>query len=119
MRVFEELDVLAGDATAVRPLSDVLATLEMPVEENKKCPFAALGGPNPHANPTKAAAPAEVAAVAAAGQCPFPFILLHDPITGLKDPKTWLALIVILAAYIYEHGLSGVLAMLRVKVGLA
>lgn len=36
MRVFEELDVMAGDADSVRPLNDVLATLDMPVRENDK-----------------------------------------------------------------------------------
>ena len=122
MRVFEELDVLAGDAVAVRPLGDVLATLEMPVEENKKCPFAALGGTNPHAKARPAVAPATVdreAPAAAAGQCPFPFILLHDPVAGFKDPKTWLAIVAILAAYIWELGVGGVLAMFQKNLGMA
>ena len=44
MRTFEELDVLNGDATAVRPLALALATLAMPVKKDQKCPFAGMGG---------------------------------------------------------------------------
>jgi hypothetical protein len=83
----------------VRPLAEVLSTLEMPVRENQKCPFAALGGPNPHAAEadtasatdrgvgavTKAGAPIS----AAASACPFPFILLHEPTKAMVAPYCW------------------------------
>eukprot|EP00808_Paulinella_micropora_P017137 g81074.t1 len=99
MRVFEELDVMAGDASQVRSLQEVLATLEMPVRENEKCPFASLGakaGFSAHNTSTTQPAVAQ-------GECPFPFILLHDPVKGLKNPKAWLlALLVLVFAILYR-----------------
>ncbi len=86
MRCFEELDVLAGDAAAVRPLAAVLSTLKMPVAKNHKCPFAHMGGPNPHA--TAKPTPPAAAAHAEGAECPFPFILLHDPVRCLQ-PSYW------------------------------
>ena len=93
MRCFEELDVLAGDADAVRPLAKVLGTLKMPVSRGQKCPFAHMGGPNPHAKaktPCHAATRSAAAAQAHAegAECPFPFILLHDPVRCLQ-PSYW------------------------------
>eukprot|EP00946_MAST-07B_sp_MAST-7B-sp1_P003788 g3788.t1 len=89
MRCFEELDVVAGDAEAVRPLAAVLDTLKIPVARSQKCPFAHMGGPNPHA---AAKTPRHAAAASAAhgegAECPFPFILLHDPVRCL-EPSYW------------------------------
>ena len=34
-----------------------------------------------------------------AGKCPFPFILLHDPIEGMKNPKFWICLVLLLALF--------------------
>ena len=51
-----------------------------------KCPFATMGGPNPHTSKTNVDA-----ATVAKGECPWPFILLHDPKRGVQNPWTWLA----------------------------
>jgi len=94
MRVFEELDVMSVEADKVRPLQDVLATLEMPVKENQKCPFANMGGPNPHAV-VDALSGKKGGKLADGAKCPFPFILLHDPKEGMKDPRAWLVFAVL------------------------
>ena len=120
MRVFEELDVLAGDAVAVRTLATVMATLEMPIKKENKCPFAVLGGPNPHKVGTTTAAAAAAAAAAAnvnqvdaamasKSECPWPFILLHDPKKGLQNPWTWLALVVVLLGMLFPNQLKTML----------
>ncbi len=90
MRVFEELDVRAGDSDAVRSLAAVLDTLNLPVVKGEKCPFAVVGsGYNPHA----AMAPSKQAK----GECPWPFILLHDPVKGAQNPLTWILVLIIAA----------------------
>ena len=112
MRVFEELDVMAGDADSVRSLEDVMATLKMPVSKEKKCPFAVLGGPNPHAAggamplassesgaTDKTVMEKEKEATTTAAECPWPFILLHDPIKGVQNPLTFVLLAVCLSMY--------------------
>ena len=58
----------------------------MPVAKNHKCPFAHMGGPNPHA--TAKTPPPAAAAHAEGAECPFPFILLHDPVRCLQ-PSYW------------------------------
>ena len=90
MRVFEELDVRAGDSDAVRSLAAVLDTLNLPVVKGEKCPFAVVGsGYNPHA----AMAPSKQAK----RECPWPFILLHDPVKGAQNPLTWILVLIIAA----------------------
>jgi heme oxygenase len=131
MRIFEELDVLSGIPDAkVRDYSAATVYYEdclqrqkdsvddfVVVESSKKCPFAILGGANPHKNPLKesksiddkedeiAKAVPMVETVnpgmsddrisktnAAKGKCPWPFIFLHDPLAGMQDYQTWIVL---------------------------
>ena len=100
MRVFEELDVRAGDSDEVRSLAQVLETLNMPVREGEKCPFAVFGGTfNPHGTPDGPARGNGMAVAATKGECPWPFILLHDPIKGFSNPLTWL-LVALIAAIV-------------------
>jgi len=129
MRVFEEFDVLAGvNGAKVRPIEEALVyyedcvrrqnaispelgdstrfSMEEKEEQESKCPFAFLGGPNPHAlvkgNEASIADRSitggdnrgtnQEMSVHDHGRCPWPFILLHDPITGFRDYQTWVVL---------------------------
>ena len=113
MRCFEELDVMSGDAVSVRSLEEVMLTLKMPVKKEQKCPFAVLGGPNPHAvggsmpfvpkKETTTASKVDVTAIK--GECPWPFVLLHDPVVGMKNPLTYVLLVVLFAVF-YRQILS-------------
>ena len=98
MLVFEELDVMAGDIDHVRPLNDVLATLDMPVRANDKCPFASLGGVNPHA-PAVGQDETESTAVGEASStkvqtavCPIP----HEAFAWVQ-PALWVLVAVVVA----------------------
>lgn len=94
MRVFEELDVLACEAERVRPLAEVLATLDLPVDPTQKCPFSNMGGPNPHA----AAAEDSGAATTTAKGCPIPHTALAK-LFGWVQPVLAVAVAAI-AAYV-------------------
>mmetsp|Transcript_28414 Transcript_28414/g.74651 ORF Transcript_28414/g.74651 Transcript_28414/m.74651 type:complete len:489 (-) Transcript_28414:76-1542(-) len=106
MRVFEELDVLGCDADRVRPLAEVLATLEMPVVKEQKCPFAVRGGPNPHAGTATTAEPGAVVPTAQGGMgCPItavPRAMLNP--TVWRHPVTWLllAVVAVMIATVWE-----------------
>ena len=117
MRVFEELDVKGGvQGAQVRPLSEATKYYDRCVTDQKQgrrgsasvpagssqCPFAYLGGPNPHASaeaPTEKVAATPVSTTEAtkelsrshekSGRCPWPFVFFHDPTQGLKDWQTW------------------------------
>ena len=138
MRIFEELDVLNGiDGAFVREYESATVyfencvkkqasrigntdqdnddTTEKKYEDASKCPFAALGGPNPHkmmATPAKVepsqdekepilenkelkfndtvTQPSQQTAGSKNERCPWPFIFFHDPQTGLRDFQTWI-----------------------------
>jgi hypothetical protein len=97
MRVFEELDVMAGDIDHVRPLNDVLATLDMPVRANDKCPFAVLGGANPHATAaeddvTESTAGGATSTKVQTAACPIP----HEALAWVQ-PALWLLVAVVVA----------------------
>ena len=80
MRVFEELDVRAGDSDAVRPLAAVLETLNMPVRAGEKCPFAVVGsGYNPHATITTSASSSKTK-----GECPGPLFCFTIPLAARR-----------------------------------
>jgi heme oxygenase len=98
MRLFEELDVQARVTGAtVRPLSEALACAARRSSAvsgrdrhapaagavSDKCPFL-VRPPSSGGGVTAAPAPSK--------QCPWPFILLHDPATGVRDAKTWAVL---------------------------
>jgi len=100
MRTFEELDVLMGVRDQVRTLQEVLDTLEMPVKAGQKCPFAGMGGsagklfhgsaaPSKNRDESRDSGSA-ASAVEVAGKCPFPFVLLHDPMSVVQNPSALL-----------------------------
>jgi heme oxygenase len=112
MRVFEELDVSGGVPGArVRDVREALIYYDREIEQQKftkdvmtgfdedaKCPFGFTGGPNPHEmmsveNKTKVTTKKSEAA----GRCPWPFVVLHDPATFMKDWQTWLVMGVVLS----------------------
>ena len=143
MRIFEELDVLNGIAGAqVQDYEAAVAYYEQCVKKQQmrndgvdmaadeheakaeaqpsaKCPFAMLGGPNPHKTPQKETKPKDVkeekrsntvptietvnakpsvkeveapSSNGAKERCPWPFVFIHDPQTGMKDYQTWIVL---------------------------
>jgi heme oxygenase len=103
MRIFEELDVRAGDAQQVRTLEQVLSTLKMPVRKDAKCPFASLGGPNPHAKEKKKTQKNTTESDIVEKHCPFPFILLHDPVRGVQDPLFFISVVVCVVSLWYSR----------------
>jgi heme oxygenase len=106
MRLFEELDVQARvPGAAVRPLSEALAYARASsagggvsdpapkAAASDKCPF--LARPPSSGAASSAAAPSKEDP-SSPKQCPWPFILLHDPAAGARDAKTWAVLGLIL-----------------------
>ena len=87
---------------------------EAAAAKEAECPFGFVGGSNPHGPSTTSGKTGERAARAAGerappsssipassgaeattkhagGQCPWPFVFLHDPATGSRDWRTWFA----------------------------
>mmetsp|Transcript_15763 Transcript_15763/g.23201 ORF Transcript_15763/g.23201 Transcript_15763/m.23201 type:complete len:465 (+) Transcript_15763:90-1484(+) len=90
MRIFEELDVKANiPGSTVRPLTDVLAYKvkrgSTTVKASDECPFLAKKKQQTQDNTLGELHMKE----ATKGRCPWPFVFFHDPVTGLKDYKTW------------------------------
>jgi heme oxygenase len=86
MRLFEELDVKANvPGAVVRPLAEALKFREQEVvlANDEKCPF--LLDQAKKGDKIK-------------GKCPWPFILMHDPVYGMRDWKTWALLGLILCS---------------------
>lgn len=95
MRLFEELDVAGGvPGATIRPLKQVYSSPRQTVSMNNRktaenpsatCPFVVdkRQKKEPEA------------------ECPWPFVVLHDPITFLRSFKTWL-LIGFILAFIYQ-----------------
>jgi len=86
MRIFEELDCFAGvEGAVVRPLEDALAYL-VDLEDtetnqgDEKCPFGFVGT-NPH-KPVQVRNESIDGKPGNSNRCPWPFIFLHDPMTG-------------------------------------
>lgn len=127
MRVFEELDVLNGmmKDDDVRSYESAISYYNVCIERQKaqekrgtltlsetdrvdgeretfKCPFAVLGGPNPHEKtkdstpiPDVILPPSRSTVSNSKGdqkhaRCPWPFIFFHDPATGMRDYQTWI-----------------------------
>jgi hypothetical protein len=79
MRIFEVLDVKANfPGATVRSLEEVLA-FEPSTTGSNECPFA---------KPSAAAGGGATNATKK-GRCPWPFIILHDPVVALRDWQTW------------------------------
>jgi heme oxygenase len=99
MRLFEELDVMANvPGASVRPLEEVLAyadgvagPVDAKAAAEAECPF--MIGKMKTAASAAAAPTIDESAVAKTAadkkRCPWPFILMHDPVDGLRDWQTW------------------------------
>lgn len=146
MRIFEELDVLSGkmnerdirsfesavsyydkciqmqnaktkSASITSPEYDIHEEKE---EETFKCPFAKLGGPNPHlkidgeskqnhdtidqkvaSDETSDSKADKEKGSDSNARCPWPFIFFHDPATGMKDYQTWIV-IALVSCYFWK-----------------
>ena len=72
-------------------------------DEVVKCPFAKLGGPNPHAKigdektseteeDDNIERPDVEKETNKGERCPWPFIFFHDPKTGMRDWQSWAVL---------------------------
>ena len=99
MRLFEELDVMATiPGSTVRPLEDALKYNDLTkrgatkhhgdggLDKDAKadqCPFAK------QAIASASDGNADATASKSLAQCPWPFVLLHDPAEGLRDWRTW------------------------------
>lgn len=88
IRLFEELDVMANvPCAAVRPLEEALSSADKDKMKSmsdgaEKCPFANLAKGAPTANSDGHTSMIK-------SGCPWPFILLHDPVQGCRDWRTW------------------------------
>jgi heme oxygenase len=116
MRMFEELDVMAGiQGAAVRPLSEALKYGDDAYNETKDnlrshyepkqvtCPFANLNSQQVQDRPVSSE---QTVIAVPRGKCPWPFILLHDPLEGMKDYKTCIVLCFI-TCYVYSLWCGG------------
>ena len=131
MRIFEELDVLGGvKGASVRDYGEATCYYEDCIKdqlekkekgvgyedegegievEKTECPFAKLGGPNPHILmnnfPTssheerqraekkdKNSSTLKKSKQNNVERCPWPFIFFHDPKTGFQDWQTWMVI---------------------------
>ena len=140
MRIFEELDVLSGKMdgkdirsfesavsyydkciqmqaakkNSISTISSELDTQEEKEQETFKCPFAKLGGPNPHLKIDEESKYSHNVAEQkpasdeqtdvkndnekgsdSNARCPWPFIFFHDPATGMKDYQTWVVIAIV------------------------
>jgi len=122
MRLFEELDVKSSvPGASVRPIEQVYshaAKVDSNRDSRKEgadekipspCPFVnsngASGVPNLHHHHDSSSLHGERKQEHHTKQCPWPFILLHDPITGMKQWQTWLT-IGLIVTYIYQQYLD-------------
>jgi len=117
MRLFEELDVMAGiEGSVLRPLEDAVGYYvecvegqerrgmgeeevgvgeEVEEEVEAKCPFAMMGGPNPHAIAHNHGEEVVMEEKEGGGRCPWPFVFFHDPLMGMQDYQTWIVIVLI------------------------
>jgi len=105
MRLFEELDVIDNIPNAtVRPLADVYARSSKAAhshgstedEAAQQCPFLVKNSKAPTKVDTSIGTKSH-----SGGVCPWPFILLHDPKTGMKKWQSWLVIGLVLA-YLFQ-----------------
>jgi heme oxygenase len=112
MRIFEELDVLAGVPNAqVRPLQEALRFANVDVaaaaaaagSADDQCPFLVRqsGTQDPAAKSRH--------------RCPWPFVFFHDPLQGCRDWQTWACLATVAlpgAGYVYAAPIVAWLRMI-------
>ena len=102
MRLFEELDVQGRvPGATLRPLSEVLAPPppNRPVDPaaDAECPFAKIRPTSNASTNTTVHSNAPTSRSSSSGGCPWPFVLLHDPVRGLADWRSWTVLGLLLA----------------------
>jgi len=97
MRLFEELDVIGGvPGASVRDLQEVYATT-VNINGRKQNKESQQAPPCPFAKTNVTATSSTSTASSSGKTCPWPFILLHDPKTGVQQWQTWLVIGLILA----------------------
>eukprot|EP00535_Pseudo-nitzschia_heimii_P010614 CAMPEP_0197176360 /NCGR_PEP_ID=MMETSP1423-20130617/2319_1 /TAXON_ID=476441 /ORGANISM="Pseudo-nitzschia heimii, Strain UNC1101" /LENGTH=538 /DNA_ID=CAMNT_0042625733 /DNA_START=154 /DNA_END=1767 /DNA_ORIENTATION=+ len=99
MRLFEELDVIGSvPGASVRPIDEVYsfdAIAKHSSDENSsaQCPFANMSGATAfqhrHDHEPSNHAVRHEHVQSHSKTCPWPFILLHDPKTGMRQWQTW------------------------------
>jgi heme oxygenase len=109
MRLFEELDVMANvPGATVRPLEQVLAYADIDVSgpvvtsapaDEAECPF--MIGKMKEKSASVAATTQKTGK-----RCPWPFILAHDPVDGLRDWQTW-AVLGLLLCWMWTRVMAG------------
>ncbi|KAG7354736.1 heme oxygenase [Nitzschia inconspicua] len=105
MRLFEELDVHGGvPGAAVRDLSDVYSVAAKNAEHFGESEDNVIDAPCPFAKSSTVLTSdgATTTTLRKHGTCPWPFILLHDPVAGMKHHETWLVIVGVAAAYAYS-----------------
>jgi heme oxygenase (biliverdin-producing, ferredoxin) len=103
MRLFEELDVHGGvPGAAVRDLSEVYSAAVNNADRFEKNGVETTDAPCPFAKTGASMGGITTTATKKHGTCPWPFILLHDPIAGMKHHETWLVIFGVAAAYLYS-----------------
>ena len=69
-------------------------------DQPTKCPFAKLGGPNPHTKEESEKKDdndnREIEMINKSERCPWPFVFFHDPKTGIRDWQSWVVIGLIL-----------------------
>ena len=120
MRLFEELDVIGSvPGASVRPIEQVYGLAAMakkntlskdaqPQEPSSaQCPFANMSGATTaqHLHHESSNHPELEQLQSKSKTCPWPFILLHDPKTGMRHWQTW-ALIGLILMYSYQQYLT-------------
>jgi len=117
MRLFEELDVIGSvPGASVRPIEKVYShaamvksnshgnTAQSDGNSSAQCPFANMSGGSSfqhmHHHESNDLSQEELPQ-AHSKTCPWPFILLHDPKTGMRHWQTW-AMIGLISMYLYQ-----------------
>ena len=116
MRVFEELDVAGGVVGAqVRPLQDIYDVADkaasfVPPQDDPaaaECPFIVNKKSSPK-NSSSADDASNGDVHKKQGTCPWPFILLHDPKTGMQCWQSWLVMGLVLMWTYRQFVVNGV-----------
>ena len=115
MRMFEELDMLSGDVptASVRDLKEATKYYDICIQEQQKsstghgrrfsdqlknnadagkCPFANLPGTKNHTHDHNTIQNHSLEPKKKGERCPWPFVFMHDPKTGMKDYQTWVVI---------------------------
>lgn len=117
MRLFEELDVIGSvPGASVRPIENVYSLAAMAKNSTQsnedeahdyssaQCPFANMSGATSfqHMHHHESSNNAQEHIQTSSKTCPWPFILLHDPKTGMRHWQSW-AMIGLILMYSYQQ----------------